>query len=301
MSDVSGTIRSTPSTASRARGRALVSTLAAIAAALAALVAAGPAAAVKEPVVKEDFAPFADCPTESSAVCIVSNTTGGEFKLGSKAVPIPEGTVIKLQGGLPLESYVGQTLIAPPDGKTLSENPLTVPGGLTGIAGLGGEVTATAELAGPIEVNRGDLAIPVGPAVTLPLKVKLDNPVLGESCYIGSDAEPVVLHLTVGKTAPPAPAEPLEGHRNPIEYKHKKRLVYIPNNTLVDNDFAVPGVSGCGGALSAIIDPIVDLDTGLPAKAGESKVVMTASLEETASKWAAKYKPKVKKAKKEKS
>jgi hypothetical protein len=298
MSDVSGTI---PTTGLRARGRAKLTTLAAIAAAFAALVAAGPAAAIKEPIVKEDFAPFADCPTESSAVCIVSNTTGGEFKLGSKTVPIPEGTVIKLQGGLPLESYVGQTLIAPPDGKTLSENPLTVPGGLTGIAGLGGEVTATAELAGPIEVNRGDLAIPVGPAVTLPLKVKLDNPVLGESCYIGSDAEPVVLHLTVGKTAPPAPAEPLEGHRNPIEYKDKKRIVYIPNNTLVDNNFAVPGVSGCGGALSAIIDPIVDLDTGLPAKAGESKVVMTASLEETASKWAAKYKPKVKKTKKEKS
>jgi hypothetical protein len=283
---------------SRARARGLVTGLVALVAVLA---AAGPASAIKEPVNKEDFAPFADCPTESSAVCIVSNTTGGEFKLGSKTVPIPEGTVIKLQGGLALESYVGQTLIAPLDGKTLSENPLTVPGGLTGIAGLGGEVTATAELAGPIEVNRGDLAIPVGPAVTLPLKVKLDNPVLGESCYIGSDAEPVVLHLTVGKTAPPAPAEPLEGHRNPIEYKDKKRLVYIPNNTLVDNNFAVPGVSGCGGALSAIIDPIVDLDTGLPAKAGESKVVMTASLEETASKWAAKYKPKVKKAKKEKS
>jgi hypothetical protein len=295
MSGVSRIIRHA---ASRPRARAPIAALAAIAVVL---VVAGPAAATKEPIVKEDFAPFADCPTESAAVCIVSNTTGGEFKLGSKTVPIPEGTVIKLQGGLPLESYVGQTLIAPPDGKTLSENPLTVPGGLTGIAGLGGEVTATAELAGPIEVNRGDLAIPVGPAVTLPLKIKLDNEVLGEDCYIGSDAEPVVLHLTVGKTAPPAPAEPLEGHRNPIEYKDKKRIVYIPNNTLVDNNFAVPGVSGCGGALSAIIDPIVDLDTGLPAKAGESKVVMTASLEETASKWAAKYKPKVKKAKREKS
>jgi hypothetical protein len=291
-----------PNRASRARGRALVTTLAAIAAALAALVAAGPAAAaVKEPIVKEDFAPFADCPTESSAVCIVSNTTGGEFKLGSKTVPIPEGTVIKLQGGLASESYAGQNLIAPPDGKTLSETPLTVPGGLSGIGGLGGEVTATAELAGPIEVNRANLVIPVGPAVTLPIKVKLDNEVLGEDCYIGSDAEPIVLHLTVGKTAPPAPAEPLEGHRNAIEYKDKKRISYIPNNTLVDNNFAVPGVSGCGGALSAIIDPVVDLDTGLPAKAGESKVVMTASLEETASKWAAKYKPKVKKTKKEKS
>jgi hypothetical protein len=297
MRHVSTTV---PSNSSRARERRLAGAVMALVTALVALAAAGPALAIKEPVDKEDFAPFADCPTAGSAVCIVSNTTGGEFKLGSKTVPIPEGTVITLQGGLPLESYVDQTLTQPLDGKTLSETPLSVPGGLTGIGGLGGEVTATAELAGPVEVNRSDLAIPVGPAVTLALKVKLDNEVLGENCYIGSDAEPIVLHLTVGKTAPPAPAEPLEGHRNPLEYKDKKRLVYIPNNTLVDNNFAVPGVSGCGGALSSIIDPIVDLDTGLPSKAGESKVVMTASLEETASKWAAKYKPKVKKAKKEK-
>jgi hypothetical protein len=158
-----------------------------------------------------------------------------------------------------------------------------------------------AELAGPIEVNRANLAIPVGPAVTLPLKVHLENEVLGDECYIGSEAEPIVLHLTVGKTAPPSPAEPLEGHRNPIEYKDKKRIVYIPNNTLVDNNFAVPAATGCGGALAALLNPIVNLDIGLPAKAGESKVLMTASLEETASKWAAKYKPKVKKAKKEKA
>lgn len=298
MSHVSTAVSST---ASRARGRGRLAVWTALATAFMALAAAGPAAAIKEPINKEDFAPFADCPTESAAVCIVSDTTGGEFKLGSKTVPIPEGTVIKLQGGLPLESYVGQNLIAPPDGKTLSETPLTVPGGLTGIGGLGGEVTATAELAGPVEVNRGNLLVPSGPVVKLPLKVKLDNEVLGENCYIGSDAEPIVLRLTVGKTAPPPPAQPLEGERSPFQAKDKDRIVYLENNKLVDNDFAVPGVSGCGGALSAIIDPIVDLDTGLPAKAGESKVVMTATLEETAAKWAAKYKPKVKKAKKEKA
>ena len=271
--------------------------LAAAAAIVACLVAAGPASAVKGPLNKEDFLTFADCPTAASAICIASFTTAGEFQFGNKAVPIPEGTVIALQGGLPKAGYEGQTLIPPLDGKTLSEPPIPVPGGLVGIAGLGGEVDATAELAGPIEVNRADLAIPVGPAVTLPIKVHLSNEALGEECYVGSDAEPIVLHLTVGKTKPPAPAEPIEGHRNRLEYKDKNRIVYIPNNTLVDNDFAVPGASGCGGALSAIVDPIVDLDIGLPAEPGKSKVLMTATLEETASKWAAKYKPKVKKTK----
>ena len=230
---------------------------------VASLAVAGPAAAVKGTLDKEDFVPFADCPVASSAVCIASFTTGGEFQFGSKSVPIPEGTVITLQGGLPKAGYEGQTLIAPLDGKTLSEPAIPIPGGLLGIAGLGGEVYATAELAGPIEVSRAYLAVPVGPAVTLPIKVHLSNEVLGEECYIGSDEEPIVLHLTVGKTNPPSGVEPIEGHRNPLEYKDKNRIVYIPNNTLVDNTFAVQGVTGCGGALSAIVDPIVDLDIGL--------------------------------------
>ncbi|HTZ88192.1 MAG TPA: hypothetical protein VMB05_16120 [Solirubrobacteraceae bacterium] len=294
MRRVSETVLSRKGGARQAR----LSFVAGLVACLAALIAAGPVAAAKEPLNKEDFLPFADCPTATAAVCIVSDTTGGEFKLGSKSVPIPEGTDIRLQGGLPIDSYAGQTLIEPPDGKTLSETPLPLPGGLVGIGGLGGEVYATAELAGPIEVNRANLALGLTPAVTLPIKIHLQNEVLGEECYIGSDAEPVVLHLTVGKTKPPEGVEPLEGHRNPLEYKDKKRIVYIPNNTLVDNTFAVPAATGCGGALSAIINPIVNLDAGLPASPGQSKVVMTASLEETASSWAAKYKPKVKKSKK---
>lgn len=298
MSRVSEKARSPRAGARRVARVAVVVALAC----LGALAVAGPAAAkTKEPLNKEDFIPFAKCPTASAAVCIVSDTTAGEFKLGSKAVPIPEGTDIKLQGGLPTESFGGQALIPPLEGPTLTETPLAIPGGLTGIPGLGGEVYAVAELAGPVEVNRANLALSLTPAVTLPLKVHLINEVLGEECYIGSDAEPIVLHLTAGRTSPPSPAEPIEGHRNPVEMKDKGRISYIPDSTLVDNTFAVPGATGCGGALSAIINPIVNLDAGLPAKAGESKVSMTASLEETASKWAAKYKPKVKKPKKEKA
>ena len=56
-----------------------------------------------------------------------------------------------------------------------------------------------------------------GAAVTLPLKVKLSNEMLGEECYIGSDAEPIVLHLTTGETAPPAGTEPIRGSISPEE------------------------------------------------------------------------------------
>ncbi|HEY2217597.1 MAG TPA: hypothetical protein VGH21_08870, partial [Solirubrobacteraceae bacterium] len=93
MRRVSQNIHSGTAGARRAVPAAVAATLAACLAALAAAAGAGAA----EPINKEDFAPFADCPTATAAVCIVSNTTGGEFKLGNKTVPIEEGTVIKLQ------------------------------------------------------------------------------------------------------------------------------------------------------------------------------------------------------------
>ena len=136
---------------------------------------------------------------------MVAPTTGGEFVLGHKTVAIEKPVL--LQGGLGTTEFGAQPLIAAVGGEPLSKTPETVPGGLVGIAGLGGEVTATAELAGPPSsaiVSKANLVTFKGAAVTLPLKVKLSNETLGEECYIGSDAEPIVLHLTTGETAPPA-------------------------------------------------------------------------------------------------
>ena len=73
---------------------------------------------------------------------------------------------------------------------------------------IGGEVTATAELVGPVsevQISQFGIVAPVigGPAVIIPLKVHLSNELLGEVCYIGSDSEPIVLHLTTGNTTLP--------------------------------------------------------------------------------------------------
>jgi hypothetical protein len=249
---------------------------------------------------KEEFLPFADCPLASASVCLVSTTTGGEFVIDHKTVPIE--VPVTLQGGLAGESLYEQPLLAAADGDTLSKTPLTVPGGLAGIGGLGGEVTATAELAGPpssVIIDRWNLIGEKTPAVTLPIKVKLSNEVLGEDCYIGSEAEPIVLHLTTGTTSPPAPAEPIKGSvGNRQAGRAKGKIRYIEGASLVDNDFAVPGASGCGGELSPLIDVVLDLDVGIPAPAGENTAIMDGTLEETSEAYAAKYLPKPKKAKK---
>jgi len=280
-------------------GHALAVAIAA-AAAIAMLGAASPALA--SPIDKEDFVPFANCPVQDAAVCMVAYTTGGEFAIDHKTVPIDE--TITLQGGLASTSYAAQPVVAAVGAPTLSLTPLTVPGGLAGIEGLegiGGEVTATAEIAGPpssIVVDKSALAEHAGAAVTLPIKVKLSNEILGNECYVGSDAEPIVLHLTTGETSPPFPAEPIRGALSVLQGKDKGRIKLIEKVSLVDNDFAVPGASGCGGSLSPLIDLVLDADVGIPAQAGLSTAIMDGSLEETASEWAAKYKPKQKKTKK---
>jgi hypothetical protein len=273
----------------------------AIASAIALLLTAASAAspALASSKLKEEFVPFVHCPLATASACLVSTTTSGEFVLGNKTVAIEKPVI--LQGGLATESLYEQPLLAAVGADTLSATPQTVPGGLVGIAGLGGEVTATAELAGPpssVIVDRWNLIGRKTSAVTLPLKIKLSNEVLGEECYIGSESEPILLHLTTGTTSPPAPAESISGSVSVPSGKAKGRIRYIESAVLVDNDFAVPGASGCGGALSAVIDPIVDLDVGIPASAGSSKVIMDSTLEETPEALAAKYLPKEKKKKK---
>jgi hypothetical protein len=271
----------------------------AIAAAVALASMGAAPSALASSAVKEEFAPFADCPVESAAVCVLATTTGGEFVLGRKAVTIDK--TITLQGGLASHAVTAQPLIGAADGNTLSHTPLTVPGGLVGIEGLGGEVTATAELAGPpssVIISEAGFVFGQEPAVTLPLKVKLSNEVLGEDCYIGSDAEPIVLHLTTGTTSPPSPTQPIKGSKGTFAGEDKNRIGTFQNTSLVDNDFAVPGASGCGGELSPLVDLAVDADVGLPASAGQSTAIMNGTLAETSAELAKKYLPKQKKKKK---
>jgi hypothetical protein len=237
---------------------------------------AAPQAQAANQQLKEEFAKFLDCPTATAGVCAVAHTTSGEFKMGLKDVPIENP--ITLQGGLPINSLQDQQLIPARDGNTLISPPQKVPGGLLGVPpleGIGGEVTATATLAGPasdIVLNQFFLAEGgEGVAVVLPLQIKLDNPLLGDSCMIGSEAEPVMLHLhtaKVGTLTTPA----------------KKKIVQVSGVTLEDNTFAVPAAKNCG--LSTVL---VNLLAGLPSGAGKNKAVMSGDFEQTAVKWALKY------------
>jgi len=224
---------------------------------------------------KSEYAVFNDCPLDDPTVslCIVSTVSSGEFVIGSKTVPI--NRTVTLQGGLPKNTL--STLVPAADGETLSKTPLQLPGGLVGLEVLPPltEVTATAEQAGPIQVDLENALAGQGLAVSLPLKVKLDNPSLGNACYIGSGGEPVLLSLTTGTTSPPPPNGPLSGSRgHASSFAGRGKIATATGTSLVDNAFAAPGVNGCGGILSPVVDPAVDLDAGLPAAAGRNTAIM---------------------------
>jgi hypothetical protein len=257
------------------------------------------------------FKKYSDCPTEvpSVALCTFGQTTSGEFSIGSTKVPINQ--TITLQGGgiHASEANLNEYFLLPAkDGNSLSKTALNVPGGLLNlvncedIKGSGffevieraackaifenktTGVTATTELAAsatdPAILNLAALIEEKGTGITLPVKVHLKNPLLGESCFIGSEAHPIQLHLTDGTTSPPLPNKPISGKLGTPKTEEEKgwESIAISNNTLVDNSFSAPASEGCGGFFSFLIGPIINAKIGLPSAAGHNTAILSGTL-----------------------
>lgn len=280
-----GAASSAPPTGPRRRARRSVLASAVLAGASALAVAAAPASAAPT----GQYADFDQCPTdvESVVTCIVSDTTSGNIKLGNQDVPITKR--IRLQGGIDIgDEVTGENVFyGAKNGQTLEKTALDVPGGLLGITippsvpqpvrgylqkaiDTGNGVKATAELVGPVGFNFANYANAENVAVTLPIRVKLENTFLGSNCYIGSAASPVTIRLTNGTTAPPAGIAPISGEYGTVDFFDDANLLVNTGVSLVDNTFTAPKAKGCGGAFSWAIDPVVNLKIGLPTTAGQS-------------------------------
>jgi hypothetical protein len=267
-----------------------------------ALIASVVVAAFASAASANEFSVFAQCPKSNpnTVLCLHSETVSGEVKAGNTAVPIVH--TITLQGGLPgnfLESTV--SLIPAANGETLSKTPQPVPGGLLGLVRcneIKGEgfleklergtceaifenkttgVTATTELVGSVEVNFGGFLGGAGTALALPVRVKLDNPLLGSSCFVGSSSNPVKLALTTGTTSPPPPNKPIKGNPGTLSENTAGTILFDNGFTLVDNSFAAPKAEGCGGLFSFLINPIVNGKLGLPSAAGNNAAILNGS------------------------
>lgn len=255
---------------------------------------------------------FQYCPYNNPSVlqygsCVYNVTTSGTLAIGSTSLPIDKPII--LQGGIewladsPLYDAIG----AP----TLNAPPGNVPGGLLGISAppcgdvflcaafwnivntVNG-VTATMESVQTIQTNFANALYPPtdgsDPTVArLAVRVRLSNPFLGNSCYIGSAQNPIVIKLQTGTTNPPLPNHPISGAQGTYAeiltdeangYSYSR----VSGSTMVDNSFAVPAASGCGNiALGLpIITPVLDflvsgavnLKVGLPSASGKNTAIM---------------------------
>jgi len=252
-----------------------------IGAAILALVLLAPVAQAKEPA--PGYEAFAGCPSPEensvTTVCVRADITGGHLQVGKKDVPIKK--TLTLSGGVNEEF---ENFAATSKGG-LSKVKQEVPGGIIGITGfdwlinfLGLEdlkLYAVTELAGP----------PTGfnfSEVTIPIKVNLINPILGNSCYVGSVSSPIVLKLTTGTTSPPPPNKPITGKEGEFSVDGKG-IVHIDNGIFVDNAFSAPGASGCVlnlfGFIPISINGFVNSTSGLPAAAGTNEATQEYDLQ----------------------
>lgn len=259
---------------------------AAIATALAALVLASAAAAT--PVPTGEFAPFGDCPFALTSIenCVYASTEGGTLGIGSKAIPLSNPIV--LQGGFEGSGEEIQFHGAE-DGDTLSKPAEPVPGGLLGLTPPAGwpawlkeqfnetiengftGVSATTELVGSatsIGLNLENLLFEEGTALTLSLKIKLDNPFFGSECYIGSNTEPIMVSLTTGTSGS------LHGSAGTVTFNGDFTLTTLSGTKLVDATFTVPAAHGCGGIASSLVDPFVDSIFGIPSASGHNHMAL---------------------------
>jgi hypothetical protein len=244
------------------------------------------------------YAKFNYCPSTTAGVfkCLYSVTNGGAVNLGKKKVPIVNP--VTLQGGVLEENEEGFSgFVGATNGVTLSKTPQPVPGGLSGLVnckeitvgwlrsscevifenGLTG-VNSTLELARPanqIVVSQSSLAGEEGVALQMPVKVHLENPLLGSGCFIGSSGTPLLWNLTTGATSPPAPTNPIHGATGKLHILEEGAIIEFTGNELVDNAWSAPGANGCGGVLGEwILDPIINASVGVPSAAGKNSATL---------------------------
>jgi hypothetical protein len=241
------------------------------------------------------WGPFTRCPVDSQSIlasdgvssapaCIAANSPSGSIKLGNSTQTTG---ATNLQLGATIDSATNVfSLVSPADGALVAE-PVDVEGGLLGLmcpsdiplvsaicAGLVGSelnaVTATVEPAGEASNFSRTAALSLGqPIVTVPVKVHLENPILGPNCYIGSNADPIVLRpRNTTRPTLSAATGALDGTPTP-----GGRLVTLTGlSTQGDDSFAVPGATGCG--LLGVLNTAVNQQQGLPSPAGNNNLVL---------------------------
>ncbi|ROQ59832.1 hypothetical protein EDD93_7237 [Streptomyces sp. 840.1] len=273
------------------------------------LLAAGAAAVVAIPLtplsasaasaanLNGDWAPFSRCPVDDPAMlaadgqdlvasCVSSYSPGGSIKLGSTEATTGAND---MQFGVIQDTAAGTFKVIPPAGGSLVGAPTTIPGGLLGlmcpsdipvVTGVCNSITnvslnkvvATVESAGtPTEFNLTSGLTTGQQIVKLPVRIHLENPLLGSNCYIGSASDPVILRPQ-NTTAPAVAIQRFDGDGTRNAAEGSMLRFALTGNTQGDTTFSVPKATGCG--LGGILSWAVNLKTGLPSASGNNHLTL---------------------------
>lgn len=243
-----------------------------------------------------EFKNFGECPLNRGSIqfCAYSVSSSGYFQIGAKTVPLVNP--VTLQGGYEGPSEALQFYGAE-NGDTLSKSAQPVPGGLLGITapkwwpgfiqswfnnlineGFTG-VTATVELLGPskgltkVNLNTTNLLFEEGTALGLPVRIHLSNAILGSSCYLGSESDPVQLNFTTGKSGS------LTGSAGELTPNETFTKLTFSGGRFVDGTYSAGHTYGCGGIFSFLVNPLVESILGVPSASGKNTAVLEGVLE----------------------
>jgi hypothetical protein len=223
------------------------------------------------------YGAFTGCPdrADNSDIqgCAVISVSGGHLLMGTKDTPIEDP--IKMVMSITSDQ---QTVIGSFDGGRQR-----IPGGLIGMTGLDWlrfiypfgllQIYAEPQLAGTV-TNPLD-------AIGLPLKVRLDNALLNSNCFIGSNSNPIDLHLTTATTNPQPPNQPITGQPGTLSVDPVLPGVIHSNDIIyVDNEFAAPAATNCDLlGLNLVVTALVNAQAGLPSAAGRNETVQETDLD----------------------
>ncbi|MFI1014990.1 hypothetical protein [Streptomyces sp. NPDC020965] len=242
------------------------------------------------------WGPFTRCPVDNPAMraadgrtviatCVSSQSPSGSIKLGKTAAHTGAND---LQFGVLQNTELHTFTVVPPAGGAIVGAPTEIPGGLLGIACPAdlpvitaicklltdnslNRVTATVESAGtPTGFNLAAGLSSGKPIVNVPVRIRLQNPLLGSQCYIGSAADPIVLKPQ-NTTNPTLAVQRFDGDGTPNTAGAMLRFA-LSGNSQGDSGFAVPKANGCG--LLGILNGAIDLKVGLPSPAGTNNLVL---------------------------
>jgi hypothetical protein len=218
--------------------------------------------------------------------CVAGTATGGSVTIGKITTPVTSPVNVQFGIYVPPEtgtSFIPFPVVAPLSGDSaiLSTGPDLIPESLTTVLGCPSTNSIVQNICSRAAANPADNQVfaqaeEVGDlrdfdlfTWTQPVKFVLENPLLGSSCSIGSDAFPVVLHpaLSLG----PGGMITIANDPNPTVHPDIETLTLAPA-VASDTTFTAPGVTGCGpgGANNVFVDEALDAGAGLPASSGNS-------------------------------